>query len=612
MSNPVVPNCQVEKMAARQILASINPDLARFFFVDVAYVSDDDTASTNGMHIYLPEFLLDAPVRGDETLTVGLLSHELGHFLQDLKSVSAMEQGNGIPRWFSNIFLDVILEDYVERVFPLVGNSLANFRKIISDAKSSDMLEELLEGEKVNEVVQMCMLYCRFVPVNGRRSLRSNGTSFSFSVAKTNIENALGSLSFIDDPTKDRILAMLADIEKKRSYNIEASGDAVLNMFRKYKDLIVDDEEAGSPGTRVSGPAQPGDGDGVSKGKSKKGDDDEGEEEGEASGGSGEPEPGEEGDGSSGGGDGTNDSDEGDCKGKGDGGGDGDSESESNKPSDLSSSFGLKDGSYATSSVGMDEIAKIMRGAIKQKEGVDTSMSHVVMSEPANIPNQNDEIILAKTMDHHFRKENSSSTIQAPGRVVRRALASGDPIPFAMDIMGHDAPGVDLVLLVDASPSMSDPVNLAGTIGISTSIKTRYDAASLVARSISRSVVNASGTVHVYAFGSVGFVSNKNADHHICDHGLNYIGNYVGGGTSFTFIEQIWQMHKKSVIIMVTDGVGQYPENYTDKDKDRTSLILIGDGDAMNVPWARRSFVVETLANLSSIVTGCTPGSYRR
>ena len=43
----------------------------------------------------------------DAPVAIGLLAHELGHFLQPLAEVQQVEQETGAPHWLANILLDI-------------------------------------------------------------------------------------------------------------------------------------------------------------------------------------------------------------------------------------------------------------------------------------------------------------------------------------------------------------------------------------------------------------------------------------------------------------------------------------------------------------------------
>ena len=66
---------------ANQILAVVAPDTARLVRAYVSLDEEADTAATDGVRIWLPPTFEGVDVAHDTPVAVGLLVHELGHFL---------------------------------------------------------------------------------------------------------------------------------------------------------------------------------------------------------------------------------------------------------------------------------------------------------------------------------------------------------------------------------------------------------------------------------------------------------------------------------------------------------------------------------------------------
>ena len=81
---------------ANQILAVVAPDTARLVRAYVSLDEDADTAGTDGVHIVMPPLFEGVDVAHDTPVAVGLLVHELGHFLQPLKALEVAEH-TGCP-----------------------------------------------------------------------------------------------------------------------------------------------------------------------------------------------------------------------------------------------------------------------------------------------------------------------------------------------------------------------------------------------------------------------------------------------------------------------------------------------------------------------------------
>ena len=108
-----------ELQAVLNLIASaLLGDLASFLAPRLI-IAKEDTASTDGRTwIRLPEEFLG--IRLGETRSVqvfiGLLAHEVGHWLQPLKAIGEVEQRTGLQHDILNIVLDVHLEFDRQRV----------------------------------------------------------------------------------------------------------------------------------------------------------------------------------------------------------------------------------------------------------------------------------------------------------------------------------------------------------------------------------------------------------------------------------------------------------------------------------------------------------------
>ena len=77
--------------AANQILAVVAPLTARLVRAHVTLDETADTAATDGIHIWVPPVFAGVDVTQDTPVAIGLLVHELGHFLQPLKALEEAE-----------------------------------------------------------------------------------------------------------------------------------------------------------------------------------------------------------------------------------------------------------------------------------------------------------------------------------------------------------------------------------------------------------------------------------------------------------------------------------------------------------------------------------------
>ena len=146
------------------ISSALLGDLAAFLSPRLI-IAKDDTASTDGKAwIRLPEEFLG--IRLGETRSaqvfIGLLAHEVGHWLQPLKAIVAVEQKTGIHHDILNIILDVHLEHCVPVIFPLFAAPLEAVRAVVRDAHKLDYEKGYKEANSFLEAAASALLFGRF------------------------------------------------------------------------------------------------------------------------------------------------------------------------------------------------------------------------------------------------------------------------------------------------------------------------------------------------------------------------------------------------------------------------------------------------------------------
>ncbi len=120
------------------ISSALLGDLASFLSPRLI-IAKDDTASTDGRTwIRLPEEFLGIGLGEKMQVFIGLLAHEVGHWLQPLKAVTEVEKKTGLHHDIVNIILDVHLEHLVPVIFPLFAAPLEAVRAVVRDAHKSD------------------------------------------------------------------------------------------------------------------------------------------------------------------------------------------------------------------------------------------------------------------------------------------------------------------------------------------------------------------------------------------------------------------------------------------------------------------------------------------
>lgn len=131
---------------ANQILAVVAPDTARLVRAYVSLDEGADTAATDGVRIWVPPTFEGVDVTHDTPVAVGLLVHELGHFLQPLKTLEEAEQGTGAPHWLGNIVADVQLEAMMAGLFPPLADTLVAVRTTVKAARLAEYTAAILRG----------------------------------------------------------------------------------------------------------------------------------------------------------------------------------------------------------------------------------------------------------------------------------------------------------------------------------------------------------------------------------------------------------------------------------------------------------------------------------
>jgi hypothetical protein len=147
---------------ANQILAVVAPDTARLVRAYVSLDEQADTAATDGVHIWVPPIFEGMDVAHDTPVAVGLLVHELGHFLQPLKALEEAEQQTGAPHWLGNIVADVQLEAMMAGLFPPLADTLVAVRTAVKAARLAEYTAAILKGRSLADVACSVALAGRF------------------------------------------------------------------------------------------------------------------------------------------------------------------------------------------------------------------------------------------------------------------------------------------------------------------------------------------------------------------------------------------------------------------------------------------------------------------
>jgi len=162
---------------ANQILAVVAPDTARLVRAYVTLDETADTAATDGIRIWVPSIFEGVAVAHDTPVAVGLLVHELGHFLQPLKALEEVEQQSGAPHWLGNIIADIELEALMAGLFPPLADTLKAVRTAVKQTHLADYCRSLREGRTFPAVACSVALTGRFGNPELPFDINPHGTS---------------------------------------------------------------------------------------------------------------------------------------------------------------------------------------------------------------------------------------------------------------------------------------------------------------------------------------------------------------------------------------------------------------------------------------------------
>ena len=169
----------VLEATANQILAVVAPDTARLVRASVTLDADADTAATDGVQIWVPPIFEGVDVARDTPVAVGLLVHELGHFLQPLKALAEAEQQTGAPHWLGNVVADIQLEAMMAGLFPPLADTLKAVRAAVKQARLAEYTTSILQGRSLAEIACAVALAGRFgqpdVPFDANRHPAPDG-----------------------------------------------------------------------------------------------------------------------------------------------------------------------------------------------------------------------------------------------------------------------------------------------------------------------------------------------------------------------------------------------------------------------------------------------------
>lgn len=147
---------------ANQIFAVAAPDTARMVTAKVTISDAADTAGTDGVEIRMPTQFCNVVLADNATVAVGLLTHEIGHFLQPLEELERVEQTCGAPRWLTNLSADIQLEALMAQLFPALAEALMAVRRTVRTASLTKFEQQATRAGTFAEGAAAVLLWCRF------------------------------------------------------------------------------------------------------------------------------------------------------------------------------------------------------------------------------------------------------------------------------------------------------------------------------------------------------------------------------------------------------------------------------------------------------------------
>ncbi len=532
--------------AAGTILAVLAPAASRIARVVVRFREDADSASTDGnLVIRMPRAFAGAAIPDDAPVTLGLLAHELGHWVQPLDAITEIARTRGAPFWLANIAMDIHGKSFVQGAFPALRGPLAATRKAVKQAMLARYRRDLADAVARRDFPDMALqaaLIARF-----------GWPARAWTPPQRNELRA-----------PDRIHRFLLAMERFLAHHTPPD-----ELPAVFASLLDDFPEL----TRPEG------GQGQEAGS---------KEQGESGDGSQKPEDGSQESGGSQGDDAESDDQE--ASGAGDGERDSDDDADTNDQPALGAGLGESDSDAlpAYAETDADELGRILRQEMQATARGYTPVTEDELRTCSLRPSPPDPqaLRLARTLQPRFQSPRGSLEVAAPGRLDRLDLARGAAIPLRMALPGREAPAPQLILAIDLSASMF----------IGRGHKARQ--ARIAAQAVALAVKNAGGQVVVILFNSHGYVAAEEDDRLAF---LSFSDMHSGfrGGTSFAFLDRAWRRWPQHQVLVLTDGDGYMPHALP-ADRERTAVLLI-DSDLDVSPIAARAVPLASLDKLASV-----------
>jgi len=127
-------------------------------------LKDAETASTDGLRIVeMPRRFLGVGLEdGRPEIFLGLLAHEIGHWLQPVKEIDAVEKETNLMHDFVNIILDVHCEHQAGLIFPLFKHPIKAVRELVGNIQARRYRRAFRKAKDFVSAAMSALLYCRY------------------------------------------------------------------------------------------------------------------------------------------------------------------------------------------------------------------------------------------------------------------------------------------------------------------------------------------------------------------------------------------------------------------------------------------------------------------
>jgi hypothetical protein len=214
--------------AANQIFAVVAPTTSRLVRIQVVLDDQVDTACTDGrVVIALPPVFCGADVSATPSLAVGLLAHEVGHFLQPLAAVEAVERETSAPRWLANVVLDIQDEMLMATLFPGLTGPLEEARTLVHQMHVPGYLQALQGASTFAQAAGSASLLGRFAQPQDPFDL--DWLTQGSGVVKAQDRNQLAQQGWW--PTLEQFLVHLWNIRAAAAHELPAVVQHLMEQF---------------------------------------------------------------------------------------------------------------------------------------------------------------------------------------------------------------------------------------------------------------------------------------------------------------------------------------------------------------------------------------------